>query len=335
MFRNPSQGWISILLLTICWLPFSGLARADWATAMFPVKNHDFGDVAVASKSEYRFAVRNETNRAVHISSVRTSCGCTTATVETSYIEPGQVGSILAKFNTDTHRGKKGATITVVFDQPGYAEVRLRVDGYIRKDLVFSPGAVEFGKVPTGQESIKTIRMSYAGREDWQVVDVQSRLPWLTAKASLENRSGGNATYLVSVRLDPGAPVGTFQDELIVVTNDRTRPRMPLLVSGELESELVVSPHSLALGEVKPGEVIEKRLVVRGKTPFLIESIRVKGWEVDYDAPTEMKTAHVLPIRLTANGDAVGQFSGRLIVTTGGGLSTSSSSTVTAIVRGK
>jgi len=333
MFRNTCHGLSSILLLALCVSPFSGVARADWAAAMIPVQSHDFGDVAVASKSEYRFAINNQTGRAVHISSARTSCGCTTAIVETPYIEPGQVGSILAKFNTDTHRGKKGATITVVFDQPGYAEVRLRVDGYIRKDLVFSPGAVEFGKVAMGEESTKTIRLSYAGRGDWQVVDIQSHLPWLSAKASLENRSGGNATYLVSVRVDPGAPSGPFLDELIVVTNDRFRPRMPLAVSGELESELVVSPQSLALGEVKPGEAVEKRLVVRGKTPFLIESIRVKGWEVDFDAPTEMKTAHVLPIRMTANGDAVGQFSGRLIVTTSGGLSTTSSATVTAIVR--
>lgn len=325
-------GLLAVILLG-CLLTLSQPARADWASSLFPVKNHDFGTVAVASKSEFRFPIHNQTDRTLRISSVRTSCGCTTATIESEYIEPGQVGAVLAKFNTDTHRGQKGATITVVIDQPRFAEVRLRVDGYIRKDLVFSPGAVDFGKVSSGQESVKVVRLAYAGRSDWEVVDVQSRLPWVSAKIDLEGRSGINATYLLSVRIDPAAPQGSFRDELIVVTNDRNKPRVPLLVSGELESELVVSPQSLAMGEVKPGEVVEKRLVVRGKTPFLIESIRAKGWEIEFDAATEPKTVHVLPIRMTATGDVLGQVSGRLIVTTTGDLSTSSAATLTAIVR--
>src|SRR5690606_496783 len=65
-------------------------AWADWSDDAFPIKHHDFGTVAVASKTEFRFPIRNTTTRPIHIQSVRASCGCTTATVETPYIEPGQ-----------------------------------------------------------------------------------------------------------------------------------------------------------------------------------------------------------------------------------------------------
>ena len=78
---------------------------AGWAEAMLPVKSHEFGDVAVAAKCEVRFPIVNKSDKTVHIRSVRASCGCTTPIIETNYIEPGQTGTVLARFNTDTHRG--------------------------------------------------------------------------------------------------------------------------------------------------------------------------------------------------------------------------------------
>lgn len=310
-------------------------ARADWASDMFPIKTHDFGDVAVAAKCEVRFPIENKSDKTVHIKSVRASCGCTTPIIEKNFIEPGQTGFVIARFNTDTHRGKKGATLTVTFDKPRFSEVQVRVDGYIRQDLVFSPGSVEFGKIPNAVEQTRSVNLTYAGRTDWEVSRVESSNPWISAQAILVNRSGINANFQVAVRVDPSAPIGAFREELVLITNDRARPRVPLLVSGEIESSLTVSPQSLAFGEVLTGQVVEKKLVVRGASPFLIDSIKAKGWEIEFDAPVEPKTTHLINARIKATGEAVGQVTGDLVVTAGQGLNASSSATVTAIVRQK
>jgi len=309
------------------------LAFANNTDAMFPVKSHNFGDVAVASKTEFQFPIHNTTGRTLHIREVRTSCGCTSPVVETHYIEPGQTGSILAKFNTATHRGQKGANLTVVVDQPFYAEVRLRVDGYIRQDLVFHPGAIDFGKQPRGRQLTQMAKIIYAGRSDWAVVDVLTSKPWISIEVKQESITGQNSVYLMTVNLAPDAPAGFFRDELVVVTNDRSRPRIPFVISGELESELTISPQSIAGGSVKPGEAIEKKLVIRGKDPFVIDSIEAKGWEVSFDPVDEAKTTHIINVRFAPNGDAVGQISSPVIVKTTGGMSATSSATLTAIVR--
>jgi len=309
------------------------LALANNVDAMFPVKKHNFGNVAVASKTEFRFPIHNTTGRTLHVEAVRTSCGCTTPTVETPYIEPGQTGSIIAKFNTDTHRGQKGATLTVVIRQPFYTEVHLRVEGYIRQDMVFSPGAVDFGKQSVGQELTRTAKILYAGRSDWAVVDVLSSKPWMSVNVKQESRSGQSATYLLTVTLAPNAPAGFFRDELIVVTNDRSKPRVPLMICGELESDLTISPQSIAMGAVKPGETIEKKIVVRGKEPFTVESIEAKGWQVSFDPAAEPKTTHILNVRFVARGETTGQMTSHVIVHTSGGVKASSSATLTAIVR--
>ncbi len=312
---------------------FTSSALADWSDSVFPVKKHDFGAVAVAAKTEFRFPIHNTTGRRLHIQTVRTSCGCTTPIVETPYIEPGQAGAIVARFNTDTFRGKRGATITVVLDQPFYSEVRLRVDGYIRQDMVFHPGAVEFGKVAHGEPLEKSVKVLYAGRDEWAILDVISNQPWMTIDVSLESRGSQRVSYELLVKIAPTAPVGYFQDELIVVTNDRAMPRVPLRVSGDLEADLSISPQSIAIGTVKPGEEVEKRLVVRGKDPFVIESITCPGWDIVFEASTQPKPTHILMVVLRPTGDAVGSMSSELTVQTREGSASRATALVTANVR--
>jgi hypothetical protein len=310
------------------------VAGASNTDSMFPVKNHNFGDVAVGAKTEFRFPIHNTTGRTIHVREVRTSCGCTTPSVENHYIEPGQTGSILAKFNTGTHRGQKGANLTVVIDQPFYTEVRLRVDGYIRQDLVFHPGEINFGKQSRGQQLNQSAKIIYAGRNDWDVVDILTTKPWISVDVKQESRSGQTATYVMTVNVSPDAPAGYFRDELVVVTNDRSRPRIPFLISGELESELTISPQSIAGGSVKPGETIEKKLVVRGKEPFVIDSIEAKGWEISFEPTNEPKTTHIVNVRFVPNGDTAGQITSPVVVRTSGGMAATSTATLTAVVRG-
>lgn len=334
--RNSTMTRFQCLATVVFLLAMTPLTSyAGWADAAFPIKTHEFGSVAVASKTEFRFPVTNTTNNTIHIQTVRASCGCTTPIVETPYIAPGQTGFIVARFNTDTFRGKKGATLTVVIDQPSYTEVRLRVDGYIRQDMVFSPGSIEFGKLNHGQSHEQSAKIMYAGRDDWSVVDVLSNSPWMTVKVKLNDRGPQRATYEVFVTLDPTAPAGFFQDEIIVVTNDRAMPRVPLRVSGDLQSSLTVSPQSIAIGSVKPGESVQRQLFVRGREPFLIDSIEAKGFDVTFTPATEAKAVHVFMATFTANGDLTGEHSSSVVVKTSGASPMVATAFVTAIVRDK
>ncbi len=47
---------------------------SDWARSMFTATSHDFGTVARAAKTEYRFEFENRSNQTLHVRSVRTSC---------------------------------------------------------------------------------------------------------------------------------------------------------------------------------------------------------------------------------------------------------------------
>ncbi|TWU47678.1 DUF1573 domain-containing protein [Rubripirellula reticaptiva] len=313
----------------------SNVQAQDWTAAAFPVKTHQFGTVAVGSKTEFVFPVVNTMSNTMHIQTVRASCGCTTPIVQNQYIAPGETGSILARFNTDTFKGQKGATLTVVIDQPFYSEVRLRVDGYIRSDMVFFPGAIEFGNLAQGEAVAKSTKVLYAGRSDWQIMDVRSNKSWLMPVVKETVRENGRVNYELTVDVREDAPTGYFQDELVVVTNDRSMPNVPLRVSGQVESALSISPQAIALGSLKPGEAVSRKLVLIGREPFHVDTITADGWKINFQPTSESKKMQMVDATFTFVGDTAGPKKESFVIKTAGGNSVTAKGLITAEVRGE
>src|SRR3954467_11074864 len=83
-----------------------------WATKLFSETKHDFGTVARGSDTTYKFAAKNILTQDIELLSVRSSCGCTSPTVEKKVLKTGQIGYVTATFNTRTFTGIHGATLT-------------------------------------------------------------------------------------------------------------------------------------------------------------------------------------------------------------------------------
>jgi hypothetical protein len=274
----------------------------DWRR-LFPDSSHDFGVVARASETVHRFEFENPFPQAIHISAVRTSCGCTTPLIETPVVEPGERGSILARFNTRSHSGQRQATITVAFSQPQRTEIQLTVRGYIRTDVVFNPGQADFGSLPAGLGKQLEIQLDYVGRADWQLLGVDSPDDFIKADFEQVQRRGGQARYRVQVELLPATPAGTLQTELILRTNDRNLTRLPLPVVARVVPPVSISPPVLALGSIPANYPFEQMLILKGQAPFRVTRIASDIVEVDHQLPEAAARLHTVPLRLMAVGE--------------------------------
>ena len=127
------------------------------------------------------FAFSNIYLEDVHMAAVHTSCGCTSVRIANDSLKTYEKGAIVATFNTPSFLGQHGATITVTFDKPFYAEVQLHVSGYIRSDVVFDPGSVQIGDLEQGTSTRRKVTVNYAGRPDWKIVDVRGTNEHLSA----------------------------------------------------------------------------------------------------------------------------------------------------------
>lgn len=297
--------WIVVAILMVC-LP-GGLRAEDWAAKMFEVLEHDFGVVARGAKAEYRFVFKNLYMEDVHVQSARSTCGCTLVRVENPLVKTYETGAIVATVNSRAFVGSRGATITVVFDRPYYAEVQLKVRCYIRSDIVFEPEAVNFGSVDCGSPAERMVTINYSGNRNWRITDVVVPSSYIVASLSEPAIVGSQIVYRLNVRLTKDASVGSLADHLILKTNDRTAASVPLRIEGNVVPPISVTPTTLFLGTVKPGDKITKQLVIRSKQPIRITNIDCEpcagDLEADLSRAAQPATVHVIPITYTAGED--------------------------------
>jgi hypothetical protein len=271
------------------------LAAQEWAQKMFNKLDHDFQTVARGADTVYKFEITNLYKQDMTITGVRSSCGCTSPTVEGGpTIKTHEKAYIAARFNTRTHVGQRGATLTVSFGPPYYAEVQLHVHGNIRSDVVFAPGAVEFGEINEGDAAEKQVTVEYAGRSNWQITDVTNDNDNFEVELVETNRSAGRVSYNLAVK-----------DQLTVITNDsrQDNQRIPLFVTGHVRPEFSVTPQRLVLGDVEPGEEATKRIIVRGREPFKILNVTCGEGEedcFDFEVDDEAKAVHFVSVKFKA-----------------------------------
>lgn len=307
----PRAVVLSLAIMTGAAAP---LPAQEWASRMFTETKHNFGTVARDAKTEYRFRLKNLYRDDVHISGVRTSCGCTSPSVTKDTLKTYEEGEIIAHFNTDRFSGQRGATLTVTIDRPRYAEVQLRVDGFIRTDIVMTPGAIEFGALDEGAETEKQLDIRYAGRNDWKITEVKTANPNIEASVVETMRQNGRVDYRLTTRLKPGAPAGYLQDQILLVSDDRRVT--PVTVEGRLVPEVSVNPGSISFGRLEPGQKITKQIVVQGKRPFLISGIVCHNEQCfAFELPTEARRVQLVPVTFTA-GDEPAKVNLKILIQT-------------------
>lgn len=299
---------------------FAGLSFAQSAADIIPIdqRSHDFGAVAKSSKSEHRFSLRNPFKTEMKIQSVRASCGCTTPILDSQIIKPGESAGLVAHFNTDRFTGDKKATLTVSISQPIFIELQLNVKGYIRSDVVLTPGEAAFGPVPEASERKLTLTLDYAGRSDWEILGVSCPYGCTQSDFKEISRANGRVRYSIDVLLDGSAPEGYLSNQLTVQTNDRRLKSFPIALSASIEKSIKSSPPSIVLGAVKPDEPMAQRITISAKSAFNVASIESDIAEIRYDLPAAAQRVHLLNVIILPKPKEImfGEVKGKILIKT-------------------
>lgn len=303
-----SQVFRGILALGFFLLALPTAEAQQWARDMFEATSHDFGMVASGSKTHFTFKFKNKYREDVHVAAVRSSCGCTTPSVTKDLLKTGEVGGIVATFNTTTFSGRKNATLTVVFDHPYFAEVQLQVSGNIRTEVMFHPAEIAFGEVSGGQEPEREVKVTFSGRKEWRIEDVRSLCPHLRVRLESPVRRPGMIEYTMRVGLKPSVPVGQLHERLTLVTNDPELRSVTVGVTGRIRPQVEVKPDALHLGSLTAGKSAAERLLVRADDPFEITEVECDDPRFTFELPSGSKKVHFVKVNFAADGKSTGTF---------------------------
>lgn len=279
--------------------------NVPWYQSLATERDHDFGTVATASKQSHVFEFKNMSDADLHLTSVKASCGCTKPTILTPVVRPGETARIETVFDTLKFHGSKSATVTVSVKKVGpvthWGELQFSVKGSIRQDIVLNPGEVRFDPVLSGKSANREIEIVYAGDAQWSIVDVKSSNPNIKAEFERTKRDEATrlTTYTLTVHLESDQPVGSLNEYLTLLTNDRVSTELPVHVVGRVKKGIDVAP--VNLGNVFVDLNIEKRLILRGDQPFGIQSISSDVPGLSFEVSSDVKKLHIVGYRFRAS----------------------------------
>jgi Protein of unknown function (DUF1573) len=271
-----------------------------WAAKLFQgVTAHDFGNVPRGAQLKYSLPMKNIWAVPLEITKpVRVTCGCVTATPSRWVLQPRETGTLEITMDARRFTGAKTVTVYVTVGPEYISTAALRISANARADVVLNPGEINFGIVPSGQTPTQNIDVEYAGSLDWQITEVvkNSAAPINVTPQQLY-RQPGKVGYRLSVVLKADAPAGAFKHELVLKTNDPASPVVPIVVEGNVQAALTVSPSLVRMGTLKIGQEKALKVTVRGGRPFQIIAVDGQGDGVSAVLPTQPALLHQLTLK--------------------------------------
>lgn len=227
---------IALILLTAASTLLSGCERESApmpGRIIFEQADFDAGQVEQGDEIEHDFLFRNEGDLDLHISQVRSSCGCMTGSPAMQTIPPGGRGEIEVHFNTTSYFGKVSRTISVLSDDPKNPIARLRIRANIGFDVAVDPPEIYVGKVTRGS-SVRTYpRVLLGPGRDVQLTAVESESRIVDVDWADVGQSERERRLQLKIRRD--APSGEFREQILIRTSSPRRPVVAVPVVGIVE----------------------------------------------------------------------------------------------------
>ncbi|MCF8378293.1 MAG: DUF1573 domain-containing protein [Bacteroidales bacterium] len=93
----------------------------------FEKEIHDFGKLVQGEKATFNFRFKNNGDKDLVISQVKSSCGCTVPKYPKEPVKPGDEGVLKVTFDSEGRKGVQNKVITVVHNgQPNQTFVRIK-----------------------------------------------------------------------------------------------------------------------------------------------------------------------------------------------------------------
>lgn len=293
--RQVVFAWLTLMTTA------SAVEAQGWANKLFKDQTtHDFGTVARGAQLFHRFPITNIYAVPLEITNTRASCGCVSVVAKPLVLQPRETGHIEVTMDARKFNGNKVVAVHVTVGPQYISTAELRVSATSRADVVFNPSHVAFGNVNAGGEASQVIDVEYAGALDWKVTELLAKDQPFEATIKELYRRPGQVGYQVRVTLKPEAPTGALKREIHLRTNDPASPLIAMLVEANVQSGLSVSPTALRLGQSAVGELLVKKVVVRGQKPFRILGVDGLGGGITLNAePTATPAAtQVLQLKI-------------------------------------
>ena len=215
------------------------------ARAHIDETTYNFGIMDAKAEGSHDFFIRNVGTADLILRVDQTSCSCLGIDITPSRVPPGSTARCHLRYTAEQATvGKFSQGGTVMTNDPDNREIYLRVEGVFTNPVVARPATVNLPRVAVGATRTATIR--FYGFEDeplqlsaptWENRE-HFDFQWEPSELSESDEDDLHLSLAKSVvegtiTLNPGLPVGSFQEWFQVRTNS-SQPSISFLASGQI-----------------------------------------------------------------------------------------------------
>lgn len=291
---------------------------------------YDAGSIDVVRIAHWKhtFTLENTTRQSLTIISLRGSCGCETllltkggSRVSQVQLAPGEKSDFLLDVQLAVNQaGPVRKYVWVYGPEVGSGQAAplatLELDMALRQSVVFVPGRLDFGKVPSGAGAAQALTVTL----DAGLISGRSLPPLTSADPSLQivpsgdlqkTNVNGQAALRQSydVKLSPSAPAGQMSSELRFQTpagetgRDASLTRLSVSVFGVIAGALDAMPASVFFGSLPAGKPVTRTVVLSLASAQSVQSLGVSSsnsWlRATLDNAENSAKHHLLSVTLT------------------------------------
>jgi|GEM_PF-2004610 len=230
----------------------------------FNEKVYDFGEAPQNQNVSHVFKFCNRGEKPLEVKLGTSRC-CTDASLSKDILKPGESAEIGVNFNTGYKRERVSESVFVSSNDPDEPEVILTVTGIVVASPIAIPDRLYFGEIKGEEPREKLLYVVDPGEGNLKIEKVEITSKYL--KAEIIPVSSEKVERIgISVTLKPSKiSIGSFNEKLIIHTNDRTKPVLEIPIEGEIKGEIEVFPPRIFFGIIKPGEKKEFRVEIKSE----------------------------------------------------------------------
>ena len=270
--------------------PHRLLAGLDIKPAQFAL-----GTVAEGRTASATVTLTNRGERPLHIASIGTGCGCTTAR-SPKVLAPGTSSPLTVFFDSTNQRGAVQKSVTIVFAEVPGEPRQLAIEGTIYEAIRITPRETVLPDLNGGEHR----------RFTFDAVRIDGKPLTLTPKAlpSPVTASFTNpAPNAVRVSCDVTAPLlpGNYTETLSFATNNAALPEIEARVSYTVRPRFIVEPNAANFGAVAPNAKPKMFVTIRGTARVRLQAVP-PGVLAKLVMPKSAGSDYTLAVSLTGQG---------------------------------
>lgn len=249
----------------------------------FDSLTHDWGRVTDEKPLEHIFKFTNTSDRTITIDRVTATCGCTVPQLTKKVYAPGETGEIKVQFNPTNRRGAQQKGVTVYLQDDQVPQIQLSITSHILPMVWVEPNRVLFQDVYKGTGARQEVTIT-ARKPGFEINAIEGTEQFISGKIlSIEpaEDDGDPVTKVtIEVSLDPAAPIGSHNTQLVFKSNDAKWPEFKIFATAIVVGELRADPPTVMIRTGQPNAAFEAATIIdtRNGVPFEITDVE---WNVE------------------------------------------------------